>query len=100
MSRSSRSGEPDRSPCRARAHPAGAADTGGVAPIGPRAPAELDPASIVFFPDEGRLEVKGTHLDGLRVGWTVPGPPPTSGDDVCRDPKPSGTIVQQCVFSV
>lgn len=79
--------------------PARAAETGAVPAIGPRAPADIDPAGIVFFPDEGRLEVKGTRLDGLRVGWTAPGPPPTSGDDVCRDPKPSGNA-QQCVFAV
>lgn len=81
----------------ARAHPARAADTN--APVGPRAPPEIDPTGIVFFPDEGRLEVKGTRLDGLRVGWTAPGPPATSGDDVCRDPKPVGGA-QQCVFAV
>jgi hypothetical protein len=79
------------------AHPARAADTSAaVAPA--RAP-DIDPAGIVFFPDEGRLEVKGARLDGLRVGWTVPGPPPTSGDDVCRDPKVIGSA-QQCVFAV
>ncbi len=82
----------------ARPHTARAADTSASAPF-PRAPADIDPAGIVFFPDEGRLEVKGTHLDGLRIGWTVPGPPPTSGDDVCRDPKASGNA-QQCVFAV
>ncbi len=80
-------------------HPARAADNGAAVVVGPRAPADIDPASIVFFPDEGRLEVKGTHLDGLRVGWTAPGATPTSGDDVCRDPKPSGTA-QLCVFAV
>jgi hypothetical protein len=78
-----------------------AADTSTAPVAGPRAPADIDPAGIVFFPDEGRLEIKGTHLDGLRVGWTAPGPPPTSGDDVCRDPKPAGSgSTQQCVFAV
>ena len=62
---------------------------------------------MVFFPDEGRLEVKGTHLDGLRVGWAASAAPLPAGsstswpagDDVCRDPKPSGSA-QQCVFAV
>jgi hypothetical protein len=78
-----------------------AADPSAAPVAGPRAPADIDPAGIVFFPDEGRLEIKGTRLDGLRIGWTAPGPPPTSGDDVCRDPKPLGSgSAQQCVFAV
>ncbi len=78
-----------------------AADTSAAPIVGPRAPADLDLAGVVFFPDEGRLEIKGTRLDGLRIGWTAPGPPPTSGDDVCRDPKPASSgSAQQCVFAV
>src|SRR6476620_8290318 len=35
----------------------GAPDTSTAPGAGPRAPADIDPACIVFFPDEGRLEI-------------------------------------------
>ena len=33
---------------------------------------EIDLASVAFFPDEGRLEMKGQHLKGLQIRWQTP----------------------------
>jgi hypothetical protein len=33
---------------------------------------EIDLASVAFFPDEGRLEMKGQHLKGLQILWQTP----------------------------
>ena len=57
---------------------------------------EIDLASVAFFPDEGRLEMKGQHLKGLQIRWQTP---QKSGQDVCLDPQPSGKQ-EQCVVPV
>ena len=33
----------------------------------------IDPASVTFFPGEGRLEFKGRDLQGAQIAWTRPG---------------------------
>src|SRR5687767_960001 len=30
---------------------------------------EIDPGSVVFYPDEGRVELKGQRLGGVQIGW-------------------------------
>lgn len=30
---------------------------------------DFDPSSVVFYPEEGRLEIKGSNLDGMQVLW-------------------------------
>jgi hypothetical protein len=61
---------------------------------------------VVLYADEGRLELKGTHLRGLHLRWQAG---TASGDDVCLEPKPadrSGNSVatpsksEQCAFGV
>src|SRR4051794_12521040 len=55
----------------------------------PPAPAagapEIDPGSVVFYPDEGRLELRGARLAGLRVRWQ----PGAGGEATCVDPRPA-----------
>ena len=57
---------------------------------------DIDPASVVLYPDEGRLEMKGRSLKGLQIRWQTP---QKSGQDVCLDPQPSGKQ-EQCVVPV
>lgn len=47
----------------------------------------FDLFSIVFSPDEGRLEAKGQHLAGVSIRWTTPS---DAGTDACRDPETEG----------
>jgi hypothetical protein len=82
-----------------------AADAVPPAPAAVRPPPEIDPASVVFFPDEGRLELKGQHLKDLRVHWPAAA---GAGDDVCLDPKPvapspsapASAGAEQCVLAL
>jgi len=61
----------------------------------PPAPA-VDPASVILYLDEGRLEMEGDNLRNLRLRWqTATG----SGIDLCLIPKPSGKR-DRCAFSV
>lgn len=72
-----------------------AAEPGTVIPL---SPPELDAASVILFPDQGRLEVRGLHLKGMRVAWKVDA---RTGDDLCLDPRPVlGTKDEQCAFAV
>jgi len=57
---------------------------------------EIDLASVVLYPDEGRLKMKGQHLKGLQIRWQAP---QKDGQDVCLDPQPSGKQ-EQCVIPV
>jgi hypothetical protein len=57
---------------------------------------EIDLASVVLYPDEGRLVMKGQHLKGLQIRWQAP---QKDGQDVCLDPQPSGKQ-EQCVIPV
>jgi hypothetical protein len=58
---------------------------GGVARAGeaPAAPPELDAASTTLFVDQGRLELRGARLRGVRVDWRAGS---RSGGDVCVAP--------------
>ena len=51
---------------------------------------------MVFYPDQGRLEIEGQHLAGVRLRWeTAKG----SGTDVCVEPTAAAGR-QRCIFSV
>ncbi len=54
----------------------------------------LDAAASTFFPDEGRLELKGQRLQDVAVAWSAPArsssEPPASGQDVCLNPTSTG----------
>ena len=59
------------------------------------------PASVVLYPDQGRLELAGDHLLGLRLRWesaSVNGAH-VSGADVCLEPTPVGKH-ERCAFSI
>jgi hypothetical protein len=48
----------------------------------------IDPGSVAWWPDEGRLEVSGVHLNGLQVHGQLAS---RTGDDVCHSTAtPSG----------
>jgi hypothetical protein len=99
----------------ARAASAGASP-GGPGPDVAGLP-EIDISGVSFFPDEGRLEVKGRHLLAMRVRWLVGEPAPaasahpmslpsvpsaetaTSNEDTCVAPKPSAAG-ELCAFSL
>jgi hypothetical protein len=62
----------------------------------PAAPAQIDPAKVVFYPDQGRLEIEGERLAGVRLRWeTAKG----SGTDACVEPTAVAGH-QRCAFSV
>lgn len=53
----------------------------------------IDAASTTFYPDDGRLELKGTGLKNVTVTWsgtprgTEAPPAPLEGQDVCLEPS-------------
>lgn len=52
---------------------------------------DVDGAGVTLYPDDGRIEIKGQRLKGMRVGWTVPGDdkhPARADADACLDPVP------------
>src|SRR5687767_10332825 len=53
---------------------------------------EIDPGSVVFYPDEGRVELKGQRLGGVQIGWQAGA---RAGQDRCLDPSPGKG--QHCV---
>ena len=53
---------------------------------------DIDAGSIVFFPDEGRLELKGQRLGGTQIVWEAG---QKKGQDRCLDPSPGKG--QHCV---
>jgi len=59
-------------------------------------PPVIDPARVVFYPDQGRLELDGDRLQGLRLRWEDA---KGTGTDVCLDPAAAGAR-QRCSFSV
>ena len=59
---------------------------GPVEPRGLTPPPEIDAASVTLFSDQGRLELKGLHLEGVRIAWKFE---TRAGDDVCLDPRPT-----------
>src|SRR5262245_10680417 len=57
---------------------------------------EVDPQSVVLYPDQGRLELRATRLLGMRVRWqTAAG----SGENTCFEPRPAGRL-ETCAFAV
>ena len=56
----------------------------------------LEPASIVLWADEGRLEWKGARLKGIQVHWQSGR---LGGDDACLDPLTTAGI-EHCVAAV
>lgn len=56
----------------------------------------VDAASIVFSPDDGRLDLKGHSLAGMVVAWRNA---TAAGSDTCQDVK-SEAGVERCAFSV
>ncbi|MEP6653673.1 MAG: hypothetical protein ABJA82_09960 [Myxococcales bacterium] len=65
---------------------------------------DIDPATVSFFPDEGRPELRGHHLEGMRVRWqTSAGSPSLSSavgaKDRCEAPQPVGSA-EQCTFAL
>ena len=53
---------------------------------------ELDATGVTLFPDDGRLELKGGHLKGVVITWSVPGDektPARHGADQCLDATPA-----------
>jgi hypothetical protein len=59
-------------------------------------PPTVDIASVILYPDQGRLELRGTHLLGARVRWVAAAGP---GESTCLDPTAAGKA-EQCAFSV
>jgi hypothetical protein len=62
----------------------------------PVAPPELDPAKVAFYPDQGRFEIVGSSLAGLRLRWETD---KGSGTDSCPEPIAAGKR-QSCSFAV
>jgi hypothetical protein len=60
------------------------------------APPQIDPAKVVFYPDQGRFELEGDRLTGIRLRWATD---KGSGTDVCVEPAAAGGH-QRCAFSV
>ena len=56
----------------------------------------IDPASVVLWPDEGRLEFKGHGLAGVQVAWRDES---DSGIDACHAPETIGSI-ERCSLAV
>jgi hypothetical protein len=54
------------------------------------------PASVVFWPDEGRLELSGSDLAGAVLEWRSG---TQTGIDVCRDPQRFGPQ-EHCTFRI
>src|SRR3954471_14345925 len=55
----------------------------------------LDPSGVTLYPDQGRLELRGAHLQGARVSWENPsgtGPSAAAGEAACLDAKPAGDL--------
>lgn len=55
---------------------------------------DIDPATVSFYPDEGRLDFKGRRLEQVQVRWRAQD---RSGQQVCITPTASGKN-QQCVI--
>jgi hypothetical protein len=53
---------------------------------------DIDPSSITFFADEGRIEFKGTHLEQSQIVWQAN---KHSGQEACLAPTTVGKQ-QQC----
>ncbi|HEY0713134.1 MAG TPA: hypothetical protein VGF45_10700, partial [Polyangia bacterium] len=64
---------------------------------------EIDPAEVVFAPDEGRLEIGGRRLKGALVAWQLPRANPTQeartreGQEGCLAPTAGTGGRERCV---
>jgi hypothetical protein len=56
-------------------------------------PPEIDPASVIFFADEGHMELKGTNLEQIQIVWQAA---KHGGQETCLAPTAAGKQ-QQCV---
>ena len=56
----------------------------------------FDPGSVVFAPDEGRLDVRGTKLSGVVMAWKSGS---ASGSDTCRSASNENGI-ESCTFAL
>jgi hypothetical protein len=87
------------------ARAAAATGSGSPAVAAPPSSPEIDAASVSLFPDEGRLELKGRRLTGLRVRWPsaapagAPAAAPAFGEDVCVAPR-AAAGAEQCTFTL
>jgi hypothetical protein len=65
---------------------------------------EVDPAEVLFAPDEGRLEIAGRRLKGAVVAWDLPTPNPTQdsrtrqGQEICLAPTTTAGRLERCVL--
>jgi hypothetical protein len=57
---------------------------------------QFDPAATVFFPDEGRLDVKGSGLEGAQFFWQAPD---RSGQQTCLGSVKDGKV-ERCTIPV
>jgi len=57
---------------------------------------EIDPASVTLFPDEGRIEYKGQHLDQSQILWQAE---KRKGQEACLAPSLAGKT-QSCAVPV
>ena len=55
---------------------------------------DIDPSSVTFFADEGRIELKGTHLEQSQILWQAAN---HSGQESCLAPTAVGKL-QQCTL--
>ena len=62
----------------------------------PVVPPEIDAAKVAFYPDQGRVEIVGANLAGLRLRWETD---KGSGIDSCAEPIAAGKR-QTCSFAV
>ena len=53
---------------------------------------DIDPSGISFYPDEGRIDIRGTRLAGAQVAWSAKN---GEGSETCLAPTKLGKI-QQC----
>ncbi|HVU49238.1 MAG TPA: hypothetical protein VHL80_01050 [Polyangia bacterium] len=60
---------------------------------------EIDPGGTTLYLDQGRLELRGAGLRGVRVEWRAGA---RAGEDSCVAPSPSGSNgkVETCAFAV
>ena len=52
----------------------------------------IDVVGATVSVDEGRLDVRGKKLEGVRFERSTSGATPQTGEDACTDPKPEGAI--------
>ncbi len=60
----------------------------------------LDPAGVVFSPDEGRLELKGRNLAGMRIAWAAAAEEGGYRAETCLEPVDKGNGTEACTIPV